>query len=87
MPARSATLASLGDAVRSSRLERGVSQEELADRSGLHRTYVGGVERGERNPTYESLVKLADGLGLSGWELLRRADAAMTRDQRRGAGR
>lgn len=40
----------------------GISQWELADRSGLHRTYVSGVERGVRNPTITVLEKLASGL-------------------------
>jgi transcriptional regulator with XRE-family HTH domain len=44
------------------RQECGLSQEELADRSGLHRTYVSGVERGVRNPTITVLDKLAKGL-------------------------
>lgn len=40
----------------------GMSQDQLANESGLHRTYVGAVERGERNPTYLSLAKYATGL-------------------------
>ncbi|KPF81151.1 transcriptional regulator [Brevundimonas sp. AAP58] len=47
------------------RQERGLSQEELADRSGLHRTYVSGVERGVRNPTISVLDKLAKGLAVT----------------------
>jgi transcriptional regulator with XRE-family HTH domain len=76
MHARSATLAALGDAVRQVRAEQGVSQEELASRSGLHRTYVGDVERGERNLSYESLVKLAHAVGVSGSDVLARAERA-----------
>lgn len=45
------------------RKRAGFSQEELADRSGLHRTYIGGIERGERNPSLENIVALAEGIG------------------------
>lgn len=41
------------------RKERGWSQEELADRAGLHRTYISGVERGVRNPTISIVEKIA----------------------------
>lgn len=54
-----------GGAVRSKRCELGFSQEELADRSGLHRTYISDVERGTRNPSLESIRKLAVALELS----------------------
>lgn len=64
----------LGRAVRDLRLARGLSQEELAARCGLHRTYVGGIERGRRNPTYAIVARLARGLGVRAWELLRRGD-------------
>jgi transcriptional regulator with XRE-family HTH domain len=47
----------------------GLTQEGLADRSGLDRSYVGGVERGERNPTLAAIEKIADGLGISLVEL------------------
>jgi transcriptional regulator with XRE-family HTH domain len=46
------------------------SQEELADRAGLHRTYISGVERGVRNPTITVLVGIAEALGVSAGELL-----------------
>lgn len=51
--------------VRRLRLEKGWSQEELADQSGLHRTYVSGVERGVRNPTISIVAVLARALGVT----------------------
>jgi transcriptional regulator with XRE-family HTH domain len=51
---------------------KGWSQEELAAYSGLHRTFVGSVERGERNATLSTLEALADALGVSVTDLLAR---------------
>ena len=56
--------------VRKLRLERGWSQEELAFESGLHRTYISGIERGARNPTVLVLAELAEALGVSPARLL-----------------
>jgi transcriptional regulator with XRE-family HTH domain len=54
----------LGQNVRLFRTRLGISQEELAFRSGLHRTYVSGVERGIRNPTVMIIARLAKALGV-----------------------
>jgi transcriptional regulator with XRE-family HTH domain len=53
-----------GDTLRAVRLEVGVSQEELAHRAGLDRTYVSSCERGKRNVSLETIVKLAEALGV-----------------------
>ncbi len=55
------------------RREKGWSQEDLAFESGLHRTYVSGIERGVRNPTLLILEKLAKSLGVAPMELLARS--------------
>jgi transcriptional regulator with XRE-family HTH domain len=52
-----------GDRVRSLRHAIGLSQEALADKAGLHRTYVGSVERGERNVSLDNIYALARALG------------------------
>lgn len=54
----------LGMAVREARARRGFSQEGLGYASGLHRNYVGGIERGEINATFRTLLKLTGGLAL-----------------------
>ncbi|CAN5541918.1 helix-turn-helix transcriptional regulator [soil metagenome] len=56
--------------IRAYRKQRGVSQEELADALGVHRTYMGGVERGERNLTLRSLERLAERMGVDPVALL-----------------
>lgn len=58
------------------RRERGFSQEDLGAASGLHRTYVGSVERSERNVSLDSLCALAAGLSVDAWQLLYKAERA-----------
>jgi transcriptional regulator with XRE-family HTH domain len=67
----------LGLNVQDLRRARGWSQEELADRAGLHRTYVSGVERGVRNPTITIVEKLALALGTTIGELTRAPSSAV----------
>ncbi|HUT98677.1 MAG TPA: helix-turn-helix transcriptional regulator [bacterium] len=52
----------LGVTVRRHRQRLGLSQEQLAKRAGLHRTYIGSIERGERNITLVNILRLAQGL-------------------------
>lgn len=60
------------ESMRRRRLEAGLSQEALADRCGLHRTYVGSVERGERNISIDNMEAIAVALGCDPADLLRR---------------
>lgn len=60
-----------GERVRARRHELGVSQEDLADASGLHWTFIGQVERGRRNISLHNILKLAKGLELDPCELVR----------------
>ena len=59
--------------LRAQRRDRGISQEELADLAGLHRTYVGSVERGERNVSIDNIERLAAALQMDVVDLLARA--------------
>ncbi len=77
MPAQSPEHASLGRAIRELRHATGLSQEAFADRCGLHRTYVGGIERGERNVSFANILRLADALGVRPSELLRRYERCL----------
>ena len=54
-----------GERVRELRLAKGLSQEELAFRAGVHRTYLGGIERGERNPSLKNIAAIAKALDVS----------------------
>jgi len=57
-------LIKFGEKVRDERMKLGLSQEEFASRAGVHRTYVGMIERAEKNITLENIEKIAKALGL-----------------------
>jgi transcriptional regulator with XRE-family HTH domain len=65
---------SLGTAIRRQRNLLGISQEELAHRAGLHRTYISDLERGARNPSIGSIEKLAEALQISVSKLFERSN-------------
>jgi transcriptional regulator with XRE-family HTH domain len=67
-------LKNFGSAVRHHRARLGISQEELASRAGLDRTYIGGVERGERNASLLAVARIAHALSTSLGELLNGTD-------------
>lgn len=54
----------LGKRIRHLRMQTGLSQEKLADKAGMDRTYYAGIERGERNPSVKNLAKIAVALGV-----------------------
>jgi transcriptional regulator with XRE-family HTH domain len=58
-----------GERIRELRAERGLSQEDLAECSGLHRTYISGIERGVRNPTLSIILQIASALKVHPSEL------------------
>ena len=55
----------IGQRIRNYRIQNGLNQEELAEKCGLHLTYIGQVERREKNATLESISKIANGLSLT----------------------
>jgi transcriptional regulator with XRE-family HTH domain len=71
-------LLKLGSNIKKIRQELGLSQEELADLTKLHRTYIGGVERGERNIGIINLAKIANSLGVPLTKLLNKIDSNLS---------
>lgn len=62
---KKAVLIKFGQKVRGERTKLGLSQEELAFRAGVHRTYIGMIERAEKNITLENIEKIAKALKIS----------------------
>jgi transcriptional regulator with XRE-family HTH domain len=75
MPTRSPAHAAFGQAIRQARTDRGLSQEALADACDLDRTYISGIERGQRNPSLTNILKVAAALDTRPAELLAAAEA------------
>lgn len=63
-------LIKFGERVREKRLEQGLSQEELAVKAGVHRTYIGMIERAEKNITLSNVEKVAKALDISITDLI-----------------
>jgi transcriptional regulator with XRE-family HTH domain len=67
-------LIGLGQAIRNLRAEQNLSQEHLSLDSGVHRNYIGGIERAERQPSVTTLARLAQALNVKPSDLLARAE-------------
>jgi transcriptional regulator with XRE-family HTH domain len=67
-------LQGLGEALHAAREQRGLTQEALSLETGVHRNYIGGIERGERSPSVAVIATLADALGLSLADLFHRTE-------------
>ena len=70
-------LSAFGSHLRALRKNSGLSQEETADRAGIHVTYLSGVERGLRNPSIKNVRRLADALGVPTKELFDFGEASL----------
>ena len=60
--------------LREARTEKGLSQEELADRAGMHSTYISQIERGVKSPSLRSLEQITDALEMPLWVLIKRLE-------------
>jgi transcriptional regulator with XRE-family HTH domain len=64
-PTKDARLVKIGERIRTARRALKWSQEDLADKAGIDRSYIGGVERGERNLSFTTLCKIVSVLGVT----------------------
>lgn len=55
----------LGENIRTLRLKKGLTQEQLAEKCGLHRTYIGAIERGDRNVSLKNIIIISNALSVS----------------------
>jgi transcriptional regulator with XRE-family HTH domain len=75
MPDRDRTLAAFGRNVARIRTQRGFSQDKLAEKADLDRTYISGIERGVRNPGIKAVIRIAKALNVSVGDLCKGVDA------------
>lgn len=68
----------VGSRIRATRKARDLTQEALAERAELQSTYIGGVERGERNISLQTLEKIIEGLGITPYELFKFEELDLT---------
>lgn len=71
----------LGEEIRKARLRAGLSQESLADKSGLHRTYISLLERNKKSPTLETLFNICKALGVSAAGLIKKVEVDRNEDR------
>lgn len=71
----------LGEELKNARLEAGLSQEQLAVRARVHRTYISLLERNKKSPTLDVLMRLCAALDLSPSDLIRRIEASHDEDR------
>jgi transcriptional regulator with XRE-family HTH domain len=64
----------VGDEIRRARLRAGLSQESLAEKAGLHRTYISLLERNKKSPTIGTLINICQALGISAARIVKRAE-------------
>jgi len=76
----SSILSNIGKNLRNFRKRLGVSQEQLAELAELHRTYIGAVERGEKNISAKNIEKIANVLGVEPFLLLKESTQSSTRE-------
>lgn len=74
MPSPAPDAAALGRALQAMRTERGISQTQLAEATGFMQSWISQVERGRRNPSWNNVARLAEGLGVSVSSLAARAE-------------
>ena len=77
MPLEARKLRQIGHRIRTARRAEGITQERLAEMANLSTTYIGRLERGEKTPSIETLVVVADSLGVSPLDLLIDLDSAL----------
>ena len=84
MPTASPLLLALGETIREVRDTRRLSQEALGLEIGVHRNYLGGIERGERKPSLETVTRIAAGLDMKASDLLALAEVRAERGTQPG---